>query len=64
MQHKSDPLSEVVAELEKRVGQLPKVAQECGLTYDTVLRIKNRESDPGYSKVRALHNYLFSAKAA
>lgn len=65
MSKQIDPLSQVVAELERRVGDLPKVAKECGLTYDTVLRIKNRENDPGYSKVQALHRYLFAeAKAA
>lgn len=29
------------------------------MPYDTVLRIKNREGDPGYSKVRALATYLW-----
>jgi hypothetical protein len=48
----SDPLSQVVAELERRGGELPKVARDCDLSYDTVLRIKNRENDPGYSKVK------------
>lgn len=60
-----DPLSMVVAELGRRQGDLQKVARECGLDYKTVLRIKNRENDPGYSKVQALHRYLFAeAKAA
>jgi lambda repressor-like predicted transcriptional regulator len=59
MPKQTDPLAEVVAELEKRVGDLPTVAKESGLSYDTVLRIKNRENDPGYSKVKALHAYLF-----
>lgn len=63
MTKQTDPLAQVVAELEKRVGDLPRVAQEVGLSYDTVLRIKNRENDPGYSKVKALHDYLFGAKA-
>lgn len=61
MDQHSDPLSQVVAELERRVGDLPRVAKDCGLSYDTVLRIKNRENDPGYSKVQRLHQYLFSA---
>ncbi len=63
MKH-SDPLAEVVAELERRVGDLPKVAKDCGLSYDTVLRIKNRENDPGYSKVKTLHDYLFMGMVA
>lgn len=54
-----DLLAEVVAELERRQGELRDVARECKLPYDTVLRIKNRENDPGYSKVKALHDYLF-----
>ena len=54
-----DPLEAVVAELNRRKGDLPKVAKDTGIPYDTVLRIKNRENDPGYSKVQALHRYLF-----
>lgn len=54
-----DPLEAVVAELTRRKGDLPKVAKDTGIPYDTVLRIKNRENDPGYSKVQALHRYLF-----
>ena len=61
MNHQSDLLDAVVAELERRKGDLPAVAKGSGLPYDTVLRIKNRENDPGYSKVRTLHDYLFSA---
>lgn len=56
----TDLLERVVAELQSRRGDLPKVARESGVPYDTVLRIKNRESDPGYSKVRALARYLFA----
>lgn len=59
MDHSSDLLDRVVAELAARSGDLARVAKESGLSYDTVLRIKNRENDPGYSKVRALANYLF-----
>ncbi len=58
-----DLLERVVAELQNRVGDLPAVAKGSGIPYDTVLRIKNRESDPGYSKVRALHQYLFAAES-
>lgn len=60
MNQETDLLNRVVAELEVRKGDLPKVARESGLSYDTVLRIKNRENDPGYSKVRTLADYLFS----
>ena len=59
MKTQSDLLDDVVAELENRIGDLPKVAKESGVAYDTVLRIKNRENDPGYSKVKLLHGYLF-----
>ncbi|MCO5355095.1 hypothetical protein [Acidovorax kalamii] len=55
----ADPLEKVVAELERRRGDLLAIARDCGLTYDTVLRIKNRENDPGYSKVKVLHDFLF-----
>lgn len=60
----SDLLESVVSELERRVGDLQKVARDTGLSYDTVLRIKNRENDPGYSKVRALADYLFGEAQA
>jgi len=59
MDYNTDLLDRVVAELERRQGELPKVAKATGLSYDTVLRIKNRENDPGYSKVRTLSDYLF-----
>lgn len=36
-----------------------KVATETGISYDTVLRVKNQESDPAFGLVLALHNYLF-----
>lgn len=64
MDKQFDPLDAVVAELERRKGDLPKVARESGVPYDTVLRIKNRENDPGYSKVRVLHLYLFGTEGA
>lgn len=60
----SDLLESVVAELNKRKGDLPRVAKESGVPYDTVLRIKNRENDPGYSKVLTLHRYLSQQQAA
>jgi hypothetical protein len=60
MKRETDLLDRVVAELEARKGDLPRVASESGIAYDTVLRIKNRENDPGYSKVRTLAQYLFN----
>jgi hypothetical protein len=64
MNQDTDLLVRVVAELERRKGDLPKVARESGIPYDTVLRVKNRENDPGYSKVRALADYLFGKQGA
>lgn len=57
MEHQ-DLLSRVVAELQRRTGDLRQLSQSVGLSYDTVLRIKNREGDPGYSKVRTLADHL------
>jgi len=42
-------------------GSLTRVSRETGIAYDTVLRIKNGEGDPGYSKVRRLADYFHSA---
>ena len=58
MQHQPDLLARVVAELEARAGSLRTVSAESGIGYDTVLRIKNQENDPGYSKVLALAVYF------
>jgi hypothetical protein len=49
-----DLLDAVVTELARRRGEIPAIARAAGMSYDTVHRIKNRENDPGYSKVRAL----------
>jgi hypothetical protein len=62
--HEKDLLEAVVAALEERKGDLPAVAAGTGIPYDTVLRIKNRENDPGYSKVRRLADFLFGATQA
>jgi hypothetical protein len=56
-------LDQVVAGLESRVGELRDVAEKCDLPYDTVLRIKNRENDPSFSRVQRLHDFLFKKKA-
>lgn len=58
MGNQTDLLSRVVAELTRRSGSLRAVASDSGVRYDTVLRIKNGEGDPGYSKVRTLARYL------
>lgn len=66
MNEQADLLERVVTALEARKGDLQSVARATGVPYDTVLRIKNRENDPGYSKVRALAVYLLAdvARAA
>lgn len=58
MATQTDLLARVVAELERRNGSLRAVADAAGVKYDTVLRIKNGENDPGYSKVMALARYF------
>ena len=55
----SDLLEAVRAELKIREGGLQTVAKGTGITYDTIRRIKNGRNDPGYSKVRLLHDFLF-----
>ena len=56
-------LEKVVAELESRTGDLRKVATETGIPYDTILRVKNSENDPAFSRVAALYSYLFKQGA-
>lgn len=53
-----DMLDAVVEELTRRRGELADIASDAGLSYDTVLRIKNRENDPGYSRVKKLREVL------
>lgn len=64
MSTQTDLLAEVIAELERRGGKLREIAEAVGMPYDTVLRIKRRDNDPGYSKVKTLHDYLFGDKHA
>lgn len=59
MSDEPDLLDAVVDELCRRRGDLPQVAKDAGLSYDTVLRIKNRENDPGYAKVKRLAQALW-----
>jgi DNA-binding phage protein len=54
MAPQTDLLDAVVDELQARRGELSRIARKAGISYDTVLRIRSRENDPGYSKVRAL----------
>lgn len=53
-----DMLDAVVAELGRRRGDLVRIAEDAGLSYDTVLRIRRRENDPGYSRVKRLAEVL------
>lgn len=64
MSKETDLLEAVIAALEAKTGTLRAVAEEAGLSYDTVLRIKARESDPGYSKVRRLADVLLPQELA
>lgn len=53
-----DLLEFVRQELERRKGEIRLIADQSGIAYDTCLRIKNGEGDPGYSKVQILAKYL------
>ena len=61
-----DILTEVRRRLADDVGNLRAVAVVTGIPYDTILRIKNSEGDPGYSKVRTLgrHYGIFAPELA
>jgi hypothetical protein len=54
---KKDLLEQVQECLRNDVGRLVRVAEDTGIPYDTILRIKNAENDPLYSKVRVLGEY-------
>lgn len=45
-------------ELERRKGSIRRISKDTGIAYDTILRIKNSEGDPGFSKVEVLARYL------
>ena len=55
-----DLLEFVRSQLAAHKGDLRRVAAESGIAYDTCLRVKNGEGDPGYSKVRKLADYFAS----
>lgn len=64
MSDQTDLLEEVIQELGRRQGDLASIARDTQMQYKTVLRIKQRQNDPGYSKVAALHRYLFGGEKA
>lgn len=66
MTHQSGLRLRVVHALRERQGGLRRLADESGISYDTVLRVKNEENDPGYSTVvkLALHLGLIDEAAA
>lgn len=45
-------------ELERRKGDIRRISEAVGMSYDTVLRIKNGEGDPAFGKVEKLAGYL------
>ena len=56
-------LQQVRDALHHQRGNLREIARESGVSYDTVLRIRDNETDPGFSKVAAIHAVLFPAKS-
>lgn len=58
MSHDTDLLEAVRAELVRLTGNIPTIAREAAVGYDTCLRIKNGEGDPAYGNVRRLAEYL------
>lgn len=63
MDDQTDILKRVQARLKDPDTVIRKVATDTGMNYDTVLRIRDGEVDPGYSKVKKLADYLFSEAA-
>jgi predicted transcriptional regulator len=59
----TDILQQVRDALHKKRGALREIARDSGVSYDTVLRIRDGETDPGFSKVAALHAVLFQKKS-
>lgn len=57
-----DILESVISDLTECKGELTQVARAVDMSYDTVLRIMNRENDPGYSKVLKLFEYFAKQK--
>ena len=63
MEHK-DTLDFVIERLKDSRGRLPRIEQDTGIPTDTLRRIRDRENDPGYSKVRRLADYFQRQQAA
>ena len=61
--NRTDDLDFVVNCLKDSRGRLPKIEQDTGIPTDTLRRIRDRENDPGYSKVRRLADYFESQQA-
>jgi len=60
MNDQTDMLKLVQERLKDPNTVTKKVATDTGMNYDTVLRIRNGEVDPGYSKVKALYDYFIA----
>ena len=54
----NDLLERVIGQLDSRKGQLREIARIADMSYDTVRRIRSRENDPGYRKVKQLATVL------
>lgn len=53
-----DKLKILRDELERRKGDIKRISDTTGLSYDTLLRMKNGEGDPGFSKVATLAEHF------
>ena len=53
-----DKLQLIRNELEERKGELRKISRKTGLSYDTIMRIKRGDTEPGFYKVEALADYF------
>jgi len=60
----SDLLEYVRSQLEANKGSIRRIADDTGISYDTCLRIKNAEGDPGFSKIQRLAEYFGEGKSA
>ena len=58
MNTQRDLLQHVLHCLDTTEASIATIAEGSGVGYDTVLRIKKGDHDPGYSKVRALGDYF------
>lgn len=56
-----DMLERVRRALAEKRGHLSEIAEKSGVSYKTLMRIRDGECDPGYSKVKALDAVIFSA---